>query len=152
MNNFSTVRETLIHNQHLHGRIAEFYRQLARKANHQQVDVLLQLLAKHESKLMTFLGEYIEEASPKVLDTFYQFDPEQYLDSLFVSDVKPSEISMGMVDSIAQRIEQYFSDIYQEMADVNDNDEVKELFENLRQHMEQEKKRLTININSLHDL
>ena len=152
MTNFSTVRETLIHNQHLHGRIAQFYRQLASKTNNHQAEALLQVLAKHESELMTFLGEYIEKASAKVLDTFYQFDREQYLESLFISEVKASEVSCDMINSLAQRIEQYFRDIYQQMADANDNDEVKALFDNLRQHMEQQQKRLSININSLQDI
>ena len=152
MSNFSTVQDLLLHNQQLHGRITEFYRELALKASCEQVKILLHLLAQHENKLMTSLGEYIAKAPANVLNTFYQFDRQQNVEKLFITQAQPNQMSSDEVDIIAQRIDEYFSQLYQQMVAAVECDGVKDLFESLHQHMEEEKKRLSTDINSLQDM
>jgi hypothetical protein len=71
MSNFSTVYDVLLHNPKIHARIAEFYRALAAEANSERVQMLLNLLVKHELELMITLRDCIEKAPAKVRDTFF---------------------------------------------------------------------------------
>lgn len=152
MSNFSKVHDFLMHEQNLHARIADYYRELSAQASNEQVKMLLQLLVKHEITLSTSLRDYIEKASAKVLNTFIQFEREINIKYLFNNEFKHGQISCDDVEVIAHGIDQYFSELYADMFEAIECDMVQTLFENLRQHMEQEKKRLSIDINSMKDM
>lgn len=152
MSNFSTVYDVLSHNQKLHARIAEFYRELSADSSDERVKMLLNVLIKHELQLMASLRDYIEEASAKILETFFQFDREQSVEPLFSKELVHKQISDDNVELIANRFDQYFVELYAQMLEAVDCVEVQELFENLRQHMEQEKKRLSTDINAMKDM
>ncbi|WP_340676509.1 hypothetical protein [Paraglaciecola sp.] len=152
MSNFSNVYDFLLHNQKLHARIAEFYRRLALDASNERVKMLLSLLVKHELQLLNSMGQYIEKASANVRDTFIQFDREQSVEHLFSTDFDRSQIDSDEVENIAQRFDQYLSELYQGMLEAVECEKVKDLFENLRQHMEEEKKRLSTDVNSMADM
>lgn len=151
MSNFSTVYDFLLHNQKLHARISEFYRALSLTTSSERISMLLNVLVNHEVELMTSLGDYIEKASPKILDTYYQFDREKSVEHLFSSEFTRSQMSSDEVEFIANRFDLYFFQLYSDMLEAIDCEEVQALFKNLRQQMEEGKKRLSIDTNSMKD-
>lgn len=152
MNNFSTVCDFLLHNQKLHSRIAEFYRELSAQANSERVKMLLNILIKHEIELSTSLCKYIEKSPAKILDTFFQYDREHDVEYLFATVAERSQISSDEVETLANRFDQYFSELYEGMESEVDADSVEALFKNLHQEMEEEKKRLSTDMNSMEDM
>jgi hypothetical protein len=62
------------------------------------------------------------------------------------------QISSDDVEAMANRLDDYFCHLYEEMLEAVDCELVQELFENLRLHMVEEKKRLSINIYSMMDM
>ncbi|MFC7002984.1 hypothetical protein ACFQMB_17110 [Pseudobowmanella zhangzhouensis] len=56
------------------------------------------------------------------------------------------------VISLASRIDEYFLQLYEEMREAVEHSEVRDMFENLAQHITEEKKRLSTDIYSLQDI
>lgn len=152
MSNFSNIHDFLLHNQKLHSRIAGFYRDLSLKTNDERVKLLLNILQKHELKLVSSVGDYLEKASAKVLDTFVQYDYEKSIEHLFNIESLDNQISSDAVEILAHDFDRYLSELYAGMLEATECEKVQELFENLGQHMVQEKKRLTVDINSMADM
>jgi hypothetical protein len=152
MSNFSKVYDFLLHNQKLHARIAEFYRSLSLDASNERVKLLLNILVKHELELLRFVDSYIASSPAEVRETFIQFDREQSVEHLFNPDFVRSQINSDDVENIAQRFDDYFYALYEGLSAAEECSNVQALFENLRQHMAQEKKRLSMDISSMEDM
>lgn len=152
MNNFNNVHNFLTQNQKLHSRIVEFYQSLSKDAENQRTKLLLDILIKHELELLDFVSAYLDKASNKTQEAFIQFDPEQNLDALFSTDFNHAQVTSEQVEALAERFNQYLSDIYQGIAKSNESQEVEKVFDNLHQHTEQKKKQLSIEINEMHDI
>ena len=152
MSNFSQVHDLLLHNQQLHSRVADFYKSLSSKAKNERVKMFLDTLLKHESELASSLHIYIDKTPAKILTTYFQFDHEHNVEDLFVTEFEPSQISSDDVEIIANQVDDYFCHLYEEMLEAVDCELVQELFENLRLHMVEEKKRLSIDIYSMMDM
>lgn len=152
MSNFSQVRELLKHNQQLHTRTAVFYEDLSKETDSERVKMLLALLAKHEQDLAHELKNYLQQAPDKILNTYFQFDHEHNVDALFSLDFPPADISPEQVQKTASQIDDYLCALYQEMLEAADCELVKELFENLYQHIQEQKKRLSTDIYSMYDM
>jgi hypothetical protein len=152
MNNFHNVNDFLKQNQKLHSRIAEFYHSLSMEVDAQRTTLLLDILIKHELQLLDFVSDYLDKTSHKILETFIQFDPEQNIDALFSMDIDHQQVTPEQVETLANRFNQYLADIYQGISESHESEEVTLLFDNLHQHIEQQKKQLTIDINELNDI
>ena len=114
--------------------------------------MFLNTLVKHESELSSSLRSYIDKAPAKILTTFFQFDHEHSVEDLFVTQFESGQISSDDIEAIATGIDDYFCHLYEEMLEAVDCELVQELFENLRLHMIDEKKRLSIDIYSMMDM
>jgi hypothetical protein len=152
MSNFSQVFELLLHNQHLHTRTGEFYNALSNGAKNERVKLLLNTLVKHESKLSSLLQTYIQKAPDKILNTFFQFDHERNIEELFVTNFESAQININDVEILATAFDDYFYHLYSQMQESVDCELVQDLFENLHEHMMEEKKKLSINIYSMMDM
>jgi hypothetical protein len=152
MSNFSQVHELLLHNQQLHARTGEFYNVLSNEAKSERVKLLLNTLVKHESELSSSLQAYIEKAPDKILNTYFQFDHENSVEELFVTKFDSVQINTDDVEIMATAFGNYFCHLYTEMQEAVDCELVQDLFENLHQHMMEEKKRLSIDIYSMMDM
>jgi F0F1-type ATP synthase delta subunit len=152
MSHFSQVQELLLHNQQLHSRTAKFYQALAGEAASERVQMFLFTLVKHETELSISLHDYIEKAPAKILNTYFQFDHEHSVEDLFATNFVRSKVSSDDVETMATNFDNYFCHLYEALLDVVDCNLVQELFENLRLHMVEEKKRLSIDIYSMMDM
>ena len=152
MSNFSQVRELLLHNQQLHARTREFYSVLAVQAQSERVKMLLNTLVKHESELSSSLQAYVEKAPNKILNTYFQFDHEHNVEELFVTRFESAQVNTDDVTIMATAFDDYFCHLYSEMQEAVDCELVQDLFENLHEHMTEEKKKLSIDIYSMMDM
>ena len=152
MSNFSQVYELLLHNQRLHARTESFYIALSNEAKSERIKMLLNTLVKHESALSSSLKTYIEKAPDKILNTYFQFDHEHSVEALFVTKFDPVQINIDDVEIIVTAFDDYFCHLYTEMQEAVDCELIKDLFENLQQHMIEQKKRLSIDIYSMMDM
>tara|TARA_B110000879_G_C11121254_1_gene491925 strand:- start:710 stop:1168 length:459 start_codon:yes stop_codon:yes gene_type:complete len=152
MSHFSQVQDLLLHNQQLHARTASFYDELSGEADGERVKMFLNTLVKHETQLSNSMQNYVKKAPAKILNTFFQFDHERSIENLFTIEFDRSQISSDDVEVLANRFDEYFCELYEEMLVTVDCVVVQELFENLHLNMVEEKKRLSIDIYSMMDM
>ncbi|GAB3012376.1 hypothetical protein [Bowmanella dokdonensis] len=152
MGNFSDVRELLVHNKQLHLRTAVFYKDLAEQTGNPRAAMLLNTLCRHEAQLAEELKRYMEEAPEKVLNTYIQYDRRKDSNGLFETDFAPANCSESDVERLANQVDEYFSQLYAEMAQSADVQPVSEMFDNLYDHIMEEKKRLSTDLYSLADI
>ena len=88
----------------------------------------------------------------KILNTYFQFDHEHSVEELFVTQFNAAQISTDNVEIMATAFDDYFCHLYTEMQEIVDCELVQDLFENLHQHMMEEKKKLSIDIYSMMDM
>ncbi|GGD60557.1 hypothetical protein [Lacimicrobium alkaliphilum] len=152
MSNFSDVREMLMHNKGLHLRTAQFYRGLADQNSDTRTTMLLNTLCKHEVGLAEELKRYMEQAPDKVLNTYIQYDRRKDSDSLFDIHFDPASCEQSDVEKLASKVDDYFCELYEELAQAADVQPVSEMFDNLYEHLVEEKKRLSKDLSSLSDI
>ncbi|MFC6441525.1 hypothetical protein [Pseudobowmanella zhangzhouensis] len=151
MSHFSQVRDLLKHNQQQHSQIAQFYAGLAAQTSNPRAAMLLTTLHQHETQLASELNRYLQTGCDNVLNTFFQYDHEHSVQSLM--QVEDAEFTTeDEVISLASRIDEYFLQLYEEMREAVEHSEVRDMFENLAQHITEEKKRLSTDIYSLQDI
>jgi len=152
MSNFSDVRELLMHNRQLHLRTAAHYKKLSEQTRNTRAAMLLQTLCKHEAQLAEELRRYMEQAPEKVLNTYIQYDRRRNSNDLFSHDFDPASCSESDVEKLANKVDEYFCQLYQDMARSADVQPVSEMFDNLYDHLVEEKKRLSTDMNALADI
>ena len=152
MSNFEQVRDVLIHQEALHGRIKDLYADLSNTAKSERVRMLLDLLCQHEEKFQLSFNNHLEQGSAHVMDTYFQYSHEANVDDLFNVDQIDASLNADDIEGIANRFNDYLDNLYQEMIDVAENVEVKELFENMREQQQQERKKLSTDLYSLLDM
>ncbi|MDF2176646.1 hypothetical protein P2G88_00095 [Aliiglaciecola sp. CAU 1673] len=152
MANFSLVRDLLTHNLKLHQQAAAFYKGLSEKTQSERVRMFLNTLALHEQQLAKELKSYVEGAPDKVLNTYFQYDPGGDTSELFTAPFDPGQCNESDVESLANKLDDYFCELYKDMVTSASIAAVKELFENLYDHLVEEKKRLSTDIYSLEDM
>ncbi len=151
MKNFSTVGEWLVHNQHQHSELSLYYSTLSMACTEQRSAMLLATLADHEKQLALELVRYVEQASDCVLNTFVQFDLETDLHTCM--SAKPGEpLTIERVAALALCVDEFFAELYTGLSRAADTDKVKDLFDNLLAHINEEKKRLSIDVYSAQDM
>ncbi|MCC2617780.1 hypothetical protein LJ739_16130 [Aestuariibacter halophilus] len=151
MRNFSDVKALLKHNQQFHAHNAEFYTSLARQVIDERVKMLLSSLVRHEVELSRELEVYLQQAPQSILNTYFQYDHEQNTDDLYRTELAPSHLNSEEVEKLAHRLDDYLCMLYQEMIAAAGNPAVQELFDNLHQHMQLEKRRLTLGMHGMWD-
>ncbi|MCV2883541.1 hypothetical protein OE749_02365 [Aestuariibacter sp. AA17] len=152
MHNFSDVRELLHHNQRFHDRASLYYRELASKVSDERVRMLLDTLSTHEVILSNELKRYVEQAPDAILNTYYQFDHEYDVNELFAIASAPHECNVNDIEQLATRLDDYLQTLYSKMAQGVDSENVREVFENLSNHMQEEKKKLSTDLYSMLDI
>lgn len=130
---FETVKDVLDHVREFHGKLSALYKRLGEKRQKERVRIILDFLSSHEKHLENSLGEYETEVSKRILNTWLQFPPPPELlnrcQSLTIDEDR--EFSVDDVVDLALEVDRCLIDLYGNMAESAEIDNIKELFENL---------------------
>jgi len=152
MSNFEQVKDVLKHQEELHGRIRNLYSDLVNTASSERVRMLLNLLCQHEEKFQQSINAHLEQASSTVLDTYFQYSHETSVEALFDVGQVDASLNADDIEKISTRFSDYLDGLYQNLINVAEIVEVKELFENMLEQQQQERKKLSTDLYSLLDM
>jgi rubrerythrin len=93
---------------------------------------LIGTLIEHEQKLEQRLGEYKEEVSSNILDTFFKYVVDEH-SKCFREYVLPDSMSSIDVINATRHFDQCLSDFYKEMARKSLSEHVRDVLLNLMQ-------------------
>lgn len=136
---FKTTREVLDRIRKFHQMLSTYYNEVSQQTDQIRLRLLLDYMSRHEKKFEENLARYEEEASKKVLDTWFKNlpDDEKLVDCEGMK-IKP-DMSTDEVIGIALRVDDCLIQFYKEMAECCVIKEIRELFSNLCEMEKREK-------------
>lgn len=139
---FETTQDVLNHIREFHKKASALYQELAEKEEQKRLQLLLNYMSRHEAHLEQSLAQYEQETSQKILDTWFQYIPDQQLlQPIQDVEVEPNASVQEIVD-LAMRLDDCLIALYKEMIEHAAANEVKEVFQNLLEMEKQEQHQL----------
>jgi rubrerythrin len=148
---FEQTREVLRHAKKFHEQVAGLCNRLSGKCDQERIRMLLDYMGERERQLAKAIDQFADETSNNVLDTWFQYshDPS----SLQCPDFNiTSETSSDDVMRLGMDLAQCLIDMYKEIADNADSEEIRAVFRNLLEREQKEKLKLARNAQLLDDL
>nr|MBS0019122.1 hypothetical protein [Gammaproteobacteria bacterium] len=145
MRTFERTRDVLDHARSFHHQVGALYQRLENQAEKERVQMLLDYLGRHERHLEKSLADYEEEASKRIMDTWFQYTLEEDPSDLLSEVQIKGDMSVDDVVRLALRLDDYLIDLYKNMAENTDIPEVKEMFTNLLELEQQEEHQIARN-------
>lgn len=150
---FEQMRDVLAHATRFHRQVSDFYRQAHDKSGRERVKMLLDYMSDRESELADALDTFVAEASPEVLDTWFQFtDDEHTLRPECPSLELPPDMSIDDVLQLAKRFHECLTRLYGELAEAAESEHVRDVFQNLLEASAREWKKLMRNVDLMMDI
>jgi len=152
MQNFEQVKDVIEYSQEIHGRLAGFYNQLSENHQLNHVKMLLDYLKRHERNLADCLSQYEHDAAQQIMDTWLQYAPTRHLEDRIKYFPIHSGMTLQEVIDIALDLDNALVELYRDVRDNVDTPELKEVFQNLIDLENNEKKRMVRDAMMLNDL
>jgi len=139
---YERTRDIIEHARAFHGRLEELYQGLAEKAEKQRVKMLLDHLSRHERRLREVLSRYEQHAAREMLDTWFQYVPEEETLQRFAAVDWTDDMSIDQIIENALRLDQYLLDLFRESANRALGDDIRDVLGSLLTLEEEEMVRL----------
>ena len=129
---FNQTRDLLDVARQFHLNLTELYGKMMERAATDEARGLIGTLIEHEHKLEQRLGEYEEEVSANILDTFFKYVVDEHM-KCFQEYTLPDSMSAMDVIEATRHFDQCLSAFYEQMARKSLSEHVREVLLNLTQ-------------------
>ncbi|MAA70576.1 MAG: hypothetical protein CL679_02490 [Bermanella sp.] len=136
---YKTVKDVVDHSRQLHHQISELYQKIGQEQTQERVKMLLDYLQRHEAHLEESLKQFENDKSQKVLETWFQYAPDQDLSEVLSGIEINDHMSTDDVIVMALKLDDYFIELYGNMVENSSSSAVKSVFQNLLDMEQQEK-------------
>ena len=142
---YEQTRDVLADAEAFHRQIGEYYHQVSGQSAKQRIKMLLDYLSRHEEQLADSLADYEQDASQAVMDTWFQSKHKMDICAL-LKDVRISpEMSVDDVVDVGLKVDECLIAVFRDLAENAPCEDVRNLFRNLLELEEEEKRRLVKN-------
>lgn len=149
---FENTRDILNHISHFHEILSEYYHKISEESNSTRLKLLLDYLSQRENKMKEVIDTYSEGASHKIMDNWFQYS----LCSEKINELKGlmerKALDADQIVDLALQFDDCFISMIKEISNNADSDTVKELFDNLIEIEENEKKHVSLASHRLDDI
>ena len=129
---FNQTRDLLDVARQFHLNLAGLYEKMMEQAANEEARALIGTLIDHERILEQRLGEYEEEGSANIMDTFFKYVVNDH-QTAFQEYVLPDSISAMDVIEVTRHFDQHLADFYKEMARKSLSEQVRDVLLSLTQ-------------------
>lgn len=136
---YKTVKDVVDHSRRLHQQISQLYQDIKQEQSQERVKMLLDYLQRHEDHLEESLDKFEKDKSQKVLDSWFQYAPDQDISAVLEQIEITDHMSVDEVILMALKLDDYFIDLYEGMVEHSSSSAVKSVFQNLLDMEQQEK-------------
>jgi rubrerythrin len=148
---FEQTREVLQHAKKFHEQVSVLCRRLSGKCEQERIRMLLDYMSERESQLAKAIDQFANETSDNVLDTWFQYTQDKT--ALTCPDFElTAETKTEDVLRLGLELAQCLIEMYKEIADNADSEEIQTVFRNLLEREEKEKLKLARNAQMLDDI
>lgn len=139
---FEQTKDILEHARTFHKYIAEYYRQLKEKSNKERLKMFLDYFEEHERHLEETIADYEESLNEKLLKTWFKMSPCEDVFNKLQALLKKGEDSVDELIKHALQVDDCMINMYKTLAERAEVPKVKELFTDLIQLEENEKRKM----------
>ncbi len=152
MSSYLQGHDLLERAEQTHRRLSEFYGKMAQIVNRPRPRMLLDYLTQHEDRFADSLWAYCRKGSTKILETWFQYTPEDHLHEALASVRIHPEMSIDDIVAAAMRLDDCLVTFYEQAMDCAMSREVADAFRELFNEERQEKAELFKNAQALKHL
>lgn len=149
---YKTVKDVVDYSRKLHQQISKLYQEISQDQTQERVKMLLDYLQRHEAHLEKSLNQFEHDKSQAVLDSWFQYAPDQSITELLESIEITNHMSTDEVIAMALKLDDYFIELYEGMVENASSSAVKSVFQNLLEMEQQEKIRTSRAALTIHDM
>jgi hypothetical protein len=153
MKNFETVGDLVNNAITTHREAAGLYRELDQRSEDARARLVLEYLIKHEQQMETGLKNRLSAGTPGMLATFIQYTfedvPKAFMAALAKEFPNPNA---DQVCEIALRVDGYLVDLFEGACKEIEAAHVNEYLRDIMQLEALERRKLSLTLNSLHDI
>lgn len=136
---YQTTKEILEHARAYHHRLSEYYLELQSDTEQERIRLLLNYLSRHERHMEQALAKYTEDASHKILNTWFSYAPDEHmLDACARLDLHP-DMDVDDIVAAVVRYDNCLIEMFRDVEQTASIPEVREAFANLLLMEEQAK-------------
>lgn len=140
---FDQTRDVLKHVRQFHQALSRYYEELKESADSERALHLLDHLSRHEQSLDQWLGEYEEQVSNNVLDTYFKYRSECTHESKIRDYETKPLMSVCDITAAAMYFDTCLISFCREMARGALSENVREVFENMLEREQHEQEQLS---------
>lgn len=125
-----------------HNDLAAYYESLKESARREDVKMMLEYIKRHETFLAQTLKAYEAEAPSKVLDTWFQYEPEASLMDAINSVAIDPDMTPDDVIELAVKLDECLISLYKQMKEFSPPAEVLEAVDKLLEIEEEQRNKM----------
>lgn len=146
------MKDVVDYSRKLHQQISKLYQEISQDQTQERVKMLLDYLQRHEAHLEKSLNQFEHDKSQAVLDSWFQYAPDQSITEVLESIEITNHMSTDEVIAMALKLDDYFIELYEGMVENASSSAVKSVFQNLLEMEQQEKIRTSRAALTIHDM
>lgn len=146
------MKDVVDYSRKLHQQISKLYQEISQDQTQERVKMLLDYLQRHEAHLEKSLNQFEHDKSQVVLDSWFQYAPDQSITEVLESIEITNHMSTDEVIAMALKLDDYFIELYEGMVENASSSAVKSVFQNLLEMEQQEKIRTSRAALTIHDM
>ncbi len=152
MRKFNQVKDVIEYSHEIHSRLAKFYDDLNNQHQKSRIKMLLDYLGRHERNFASCLAEYEQDTAQGLMDTWLEFAPTSKIDEKIKYLPLHTDMTLYQLVDCALDLDNIVVELYRDAQEHVEIPELTELFQNLIEMENQEKKSMVRNAMMLDDL
>ena len=152
MRKLNQVKDVIEYSHEIHARLAKFYDDLNNQHQKARIKMLLDYLGRHERNLANCLAEYEQETAQELMDTWLEFTPTTNIDEKIKNLPLHADMTLQQLVDYALDLDNIVVELYRDALLHVELPELTELFQNLIEMENQEKKNMVRNAMMLDDI
>jgi hypothetical protein len=138
---FKTTRDILEMAESVHRKLKAVYGEKRVDIEDSRAAMLMDAIEQKEKHLKATVGRYLKDAGEHILDTYYQFAPDQIKDLDILEAWHPEEdASVDEVLAMVLKLDALMHAYYRRAAEMASEEPVREMFENLAEAVAEKKR------------
>jgi rubrerythrin len=133
---YDQVRDVLKNVRSFHKELAQTCEELAEQTDDERLQLLMDIVQKHEERFSTVLGQYESDTAEGVLNTWLQYAPTEEIQTALQSARLADANGIGEVAEKVWEFEQALIALYRQLAESISAPRVQELFQTLLEQEE----------------
>jgi hypothetical protein len=149
---FKQVKDILTQIQNIQNDLNNYYTGISGKTDREKVKILLDSVKETKNKMVNSIEEYKEHGNIDILNTWIQYSPEN---PVHFDEAEYSITTDMNVEEVVKRIirhDNWLDTIYEYIAETASSTAVRNVFENMHQNLEHEKRNLSKDVDLIEDM